>query len=80
MGRGYRRPGVGAFHARVVAALAVGWGWYQEGRENVPSGVQLPRDPPTGEQVLLNLDVAGPADGGVDANVYVNVGDGEASR
>lgn len=25
------------------------------GRESVPSGVQLPRDPPVGEQVLLNL-------------------------
>lgn len=52
----HRRPGVGAFHARVGAALAAGWGWYQAGRGNVPSGVQLPRDPPAGEQVLLNLE------------------------
>lgn len=80
MDRGYRRPGVGAFHAHGVAALAVGWGSCQAGRESVPSGVQLPTDPPVGEQVLLNLDAAGPADGGADVNGYVNAGDGEASR
>lgn len=31
------------------------WGWSQVDRENVPNGVQLLKDPPAGEQVLLNL-------------------------
>lgn len=51
----HRRLDVGAFHAREVAALAMGWGWSRVGRENVPSGVQLLKDPPVDEQVLLSL-------------------------
>lgn len=78
MDKEYQRLDVGAFHAHEVAALAMGWGWSQVGRENVPNGVQLLKDPPAGEQVLLNLDVRDPADVGVNASVCVNVGDGEA--
>lgn len=33
----------------------MGWGWSQVGRENVPGGVQLLKDPPVDEQVLLSL-------------------------
>lgn len=51
----HQRLDVGAFHAREVAVLAMGWGWSQVGRESVPNGVQLLKDPPAGEQVLLNL-------------------------
>lgn len=51
----HQRLDVGAFHAHEVAALAMGWGWSQVGRESVPNGVQLLKDPPAGEQVLLNL-------------------------
>lgn len=51
----HQRLDVGAFHAREVAALAMGWGWSRVGRENVPSGVQLLKDPPVDEQVLLSL-------------------------
>lgn len=76
----YQRLDVGAFHAREVAALAMGWGWSQVGRENVPNGVQLLKDPPAGEQVLLNLDVRDPAGVGVNASVCASVGDGEVSR
>lgn len=75
-GREYRRRDVGAFHAREVAALAMGWGWSRAGRENVPSGVQLLKDPPVDEQVLLSLGVGGPAGVGVDASVCVSVGGG----
>lgn len=51
----HQKLDVGAFHAREVAALAMGWGWSQVGRENVPGGVQLLKDPPVDEQVLLSL-------------------------
>lgn len=51
----HQRLDVGAFHAREVAALAMGWGWSQVGKENVPGGVQLLKDPPVDEQVLLSL-------------------------
>lgn len=78
VGKGYQRLDVGAFHAHEVAVLAMGWGWSQAGRESVPNGVQLLKDPPAGEQVLLNLDAKDPADVGVNANVCVSVGDGEA--
>lgn len=78
MDKEYQRLDVGAFHAREVAVLAMGWGWSQVGRENVPNGVQLLEDPPAGEQVLLNLDGGDPADVGVDVSVCVSVGDGVA--
>lgn len=77
MDKEYQRRDVGAFHAHEVADLAMGWGWSQVGRENVPNGVQLLKDPPAGEQVLLNLDVRDPADVGVNVSGCVNVGDGE---
>lgn len=51
----HQRLDVGAFHAHEVAVLAMGWGWSQVGRGNVPNGVQLLTDPPAGEQVLRNL-------------------------
>lgn len=51
----HQRLDAAAFRAREVAALAMGWGWSQVGRENVPGGVQLLKDPPGDGQVLLSL-------------------------
>lgn len=54
----------------------MGWGWSQAGRENVPGGVQLLKDPPVDGQVLLSLGVGGPAGVGVDASVCASAGGG----